>query len=231
LHSRHTHSPCHGEVTPDGSPVEVYRRLPPLGEAELISAALPHGAEILELGCGTGRVTHRLLELGHAVTAVDESAAMLAHVRGATTVRADIRTLKLGRRFDAVVLGSHFVNVPDAAERVSLLAVCARHVSATGPVLVECYAPAFAWDASVGRERAHGQVTIRLTAARRVGDRVDATVEYRVAERRWEQRFEARLLDERALRSALAAAGLRFERWLDRDRGWFEAHLGRDGHV
>jgi SAM-dependent methyltransferase len=222
LRSRHGHGPSHGEVTPDGSPVEVYRRLPPLGEAELISAALPHCAEILELGCGTGRVTHRLLELGHAVTAVDESAAMLEHVRGATTVRADIRTLALGRRFDAVVLGSHFVNVPDTAERATLLDVCAGHVAADGSVLAESYPPDFDWDAAVGRERVHGDVAIRVGAARRAGSRVAATMEYQVGERRWEQAFEAELLDEAALRSALAASGLRFERWLDRDRGWFE---------
>jgi hypothetical protein len=52
------------EVAPDGSPVEIYRRLPPGGEAELIHGGVAPGASILELGCGAGRVTHELLRLG-----------------------------------------------------------------------------------------------------------------------------------------------------------------------
>jgi len=66
------------EVTRDCSPVEIYRRLPPGGEAELIHRALSPGASTLELGCGAGRITHGLVRLGHFVTAVDESAEMLA---------------------------------------------------------------------------------------------------------------------------------------------------------
>ncbi|WP_410587592.1 hypothetical protein [Amycolatopsis sp. lyj-23] len=50
------------EVTADGSPVDVYRLLPPDGEAEIVYAAVPPGASILELGSGAGRVTHPLLE-------------------------------------------------------------------------------------------------------------------------------------------------------------------------
>ncbi|WP_206784385.1 bifunctional 2-polyprenyl-6-hydroxyphenol methylase/3-demethylubiquinol 3-O-methyltransferase UbiG [Amycolatopsis sp. MtRt-6] len=80
------------EVTADGSPVDVYLLLPP-------------NASILELGSGAGRVTHPLLDLGHEVVAVDDSASMLAHVR-AETVCARIGNLDLGRTFDAVLLGS-----------------------------------------------------------------------------------------------------------------------------
>ena len=82
-------------VAPDGSPVEVYLRLPPRGEAEIIHAAIPAAAEVLELGCGVGRITHELIRLGHPVVAVDESPEMLAHVLGAETVRARIEELEL----------------------------------------------------------------------------------------------------------------------------------------
>lgn len=68
-------------TAPDGSPVDVYRMLPDLGEATIIHAAVPLGASILELGCGAGRVTAALLALGHAVTGVDASAEMLAAAR------------------------------------------------------------------------------------------------------------------------------------------------------
>jgi hypothetical protein len=46
-------------VAPDGSPVELYLRLTPRGEAEIVGGVIEAGAEILELGCGVGRVTHR----------------------------------------------------------------------------------------------------------------------------------------------------------------------------
>lgn len=72
---------------------------------------------ILDLGCGTG--THALLlaERGYAVTGIDRSPAMLGLARakamnGAARpgvvapdfLEGDIRTLKLGRTFDAVVM-------------------------------------------------------------------------------------------------------------------------------
>ena len=50
------------DVTRDGSPVEMYARMPTFGEPEIVHAAIPAGAEILELGSGAGRMTHRLLE-------------------------------------------------------------------------------------------------------------------------------------------------------------------------
>src|SRR5688500_18256195 len=68
------------EVTRDGSPVEVYRRLPATGEAELIHRAIPAGATVLDLGCGTGRIARGLVALGHPVTGVDDSPAMIAEL-------------------------------------------------------------------------------------------------------------------------------------------------------
>jgi len=211
------------DVAPDGSPVEVYRRLPPAGEAELIHAAVQAGASILELGCGAGRVTHRLVALGHPVTAVDESAEMLAHVDGAERVRATVEELDLARTFDAVVLGSHFVNEPDPVRRRRVLEACARHVAPSGSVLIESYPPGLDWEASVGRPRALGDVAITVTEASVRGPLVDAAVEYAVDGRVWRQRFSARLLDETELQEALREVGLDFHRWLDADLGWSEA--------
>lgn len=37
-------------VAQDGSPIALYARLEPMGEPELIHAAVPAGCEILELG-------------------------------------------------------------------------------------------------------------------------------------------------------------------------------------
>jgi SAM-dependent methyltransferase len=127
-------------VAPDGSPVELYLRLPPRGEAEIVDGVIEAGAEILELGCGVGRVTHELLRLGHPVVAVDESPEMLEHVRGATTVCSPIESLVLARRFSCVLLMSNLVNTTDS-QRDSFLATCARHVAPDGVVLIERHEP------------------------------------------------------------------------------------------
>jgi SAM-dependent methyltransferase len=59
---------------------------------------LPLGAAVLDLGSRTGRIGHRLIELGHPVTAVDDSPEMLGRVRGAQTVLSRIEELRIGRR-------------------------------------------------------------------------------------------------------------------------------------
>jgi SAM-dependent methyltransferase len=211
------------EVAPDGSPVEVYRRLPPMGEAELVHKAAPVGATILELGCGTGRVTHELLRLGHPVTAVDEALEMLAHVHGAETVEASVEELDLPQKFDVVLLASHFVNEPEPGRRRRLLEVCARHVAADGSVLLESYPPHLDWEDAVGRTALHGEVAVTVREARMRGALVDAVVEYSVDGCSWRQPFTARMLDEGELGDALREAGLELVEWLDERRSWSRA--------
>ena len=119
-----------GHYAPDGSPVELYARLAAGDEPAIGHGAIPAGAAVLDLGCGAGRVTHALLDLGHPVVAVDNSPEMLEHVRGAEKVLADIRALDLDRRFPCVLLASNLVNCVDAATRDAMLACCRRHVAA-----------------------------------------------------------------------------------------------------
>jgi SAM-dependent methyltransferase len=99
-----------GEITPDGCAVEFYALLPPMGEPSIVHAAVPEGASILELGCGTGRILRPLADLGHPVLGVDESPAMLAHLTDLPSACAPIETLRLGRTFDAVLLASTMLN-------------------------------------------------------------------------------------------------------------------------
>ncbi len=126
-----------GAITPDGCAVELYARLPVGAEPDIVAAAVPRGARILELGCGVGRMTHPLLERGFTVTAVDESAEMLERVRGARTIRSAIEDLDLGERFDAVLLASFLVHTGDTEVRRGLLRTCARHLTDDGCVLIQ----------------------------------------------------------------------------------------------
>jgi SAM-dependent methyltransferase len=207
-------------TAPDGSPVALYARLPPLGEPELIHDAIPAGAAILELGAGAGRITHELVALGHPVVAVDNSAEMLALIRGAETVEADIETLDLGRRFPVVVLASNFVNHPDAAERRALLDCCARHVEEDGQVLLQGFPrdwePRTEWSEI-------GDVRLRLRSYELDRAIVTGEMEYVVDGERLVHSFESRLLDDDELDADLRSVGLRLARELD-DRGsWIEA--------
>jgi SAM-dependent methyltransferase len=209
-----------GAITSDGCAVDFYTSLPAGDEPAIIHAAVPPQASILELGCGAGRVTHPLIALGHPLTAVDESAAMLAHVRGARVVRSRIEDLDLGERFDAVVLGSHLVNVPDDEVLAAFLDCCARHVAADGSVLVERH-PESWFDDATAMEAVRDGITFRLRdVSRPAADLLAATVEYRVGDREWSQSFVSRRLDDAQLRDRLRAAGLRVESSLTDDGGW-----------
>ncbi|WP_084963507.1 class I SAM-dependent methyltransferase [Thermoactinospora rubra] len=210
-----------GAITPDGSPVEFYRLLGAEEEADVVAGVVPAGGTILELGSGTGRVTHALVERGFRVVAVDESPEMLAHVRGAETVCARVQELDLGRRFDGVLLSSYLVNVPDDALRHDFLAACARHVAPGGSVLVQ-WQPAEAherWQA--GRGRTMGDIGIHMVALERVAPTLfSATMEYRHRDRVWTQSFTSRQLTDEELAAELARAGLALDRFLTEDRTW-----------
>ncbi|HKC26381.1 MAG TPA: class I SAM-dependent methyltransferase [Jatrophihabitans sp.] len=212
-----------GVITADGCAVEVYLKLPALGEAEIVHQAAAAGATVLDLGAGAGRITHRLVELGHDVVAVDQSADMLAHVYGAETVCAPIAGLDLRRRFDAVLMASHLVNTPDESERRALLEAAARHVAADGVVVVEWHPPGWFDTAVDGVGGVVGEVRVQLCDVHRNGDLLDATVRYWSGDELWTQTFTARRLDDEALHRELRGAGLSFDRWLRDDHTWFAA--------
>jgi SAM-dependent methyltransferase len=210
-------------VARDGSPVDLYLRLPPRGEAELVHEASPAGAEILELGCGVGRVTHELLRLGHPVVAVDEAPEMLQHVRRATTVCSRIEELELGRRFPCVLLMSNLVNT-DPAERAAFLAACARHVALDGLVLIERHEPD--WDPGDGSGGQVGDLTVSLRDVRHENETVSATVRYEAADATWRHAFTAYILDDAELDASLAEVGLKLDAVLDDAGRWVAAVQG-----
>ena len=211
-------------VAHDGSPVELYARLTSFGEPELVHDAIPPGAEILELGAGAGRMTHRFLELGHPVTAVDSSAEMLAHIRGAEIVHAEIEGLDLGRTYRCVLLASQLVNVDDDRQRAAFLATCGRHVAPDGVVLIQRYDPAWAADPAPSDHEREG-VRIRVLEPRREAERLRATVEYELDGRTWRHGpFTSRILTEAELGARLWPAGLLSkDEWLDDRRTWLVA--------
>ncbi|MFJ3096580.1 class I SAM-dependent methyltransferase [Streptomyces hydrogenans] len=106
------------------------------------------GRRVLDLGCGTGRDAAWLHRAGRRVTAVDTSAAMLAHARrhhpGPDYRHADMRDADLGRVFDAVLcLDSALLHCHTNPELAAALAVCARHLAPGGLLVAELRNGAF----------------------------------------------------------------------------------------
>ncbi len=203
--------------------MDFYARMTARGEPEIVHDAAGPGAWILELGCGTGRITHPLVALGHPVVALDESPEMLAHVRGAETMCARIEDLALGRRFDVVLLASHLINTYDIPTRTAFLAACRRHVADDGGVIIQQHAP-YWFAAAADAENARDGIIFRMRdVSRPAPDLVSATVEYVDGNQVWTQTFTARRLDDTELAAVLADAGLRLDRYLTDDRSWLRA--------
>ncbi|MFE9437649.1 class I SAM-dependent methyltransferase [Streptomyces sp. NPDC006602] len=225
-----------GAITPDGCAVELYSRLPAGDAPDVISAAVPAGANILELGCGVGRMTHPLLERGFTVTAVDESPEMLERVRGARTIHSTIEDLDLGERFDVVLLASFLVHTADHELRQALLRTCARHVANDGCVLIQREGEDY--HTNVPRERREmwvpptegsgrvdrGGFTLRIASSEPVGDGVNSVrAEYEFPDATWTQMFLARPLTKEQFEEALAGAGLEVDNYLTEDGIWVRA--------
>ncbi|MFF4395683.1 class I SAM-dependent methyltransferase [Streptomyces sp. NPDC001480] len=212
-----------GAITPDGCAVELYSRLPVRDEPDIIAAAVPAGAHILELGSGVGRVTHPLLERGFTVTAVDESAEMLERVRGARTICSPIEDLDLGEKFDVVMLASFLVHAGDVEVRRGLLRTCARHLAEGGCVLIQREGEDYHTD--LPRERLDpAGFTVRMVSAEPVGDGANSVrAEYVFPDAVWTQTFLSRPLSKEQFEEALAEAGLEVDEYLTPDRVWVRA--------
>ncbi|WP_329555505.1 class I SAM-dependent methyltransferase [Streptomyces sp. NBC_00696] len=212
-----------GAITPDGCAVELYSRLPIGQEPDIIAAAVPAGAHILELGSGVGRMTHPLLERGFTVTAVDESAEMLERVQGARTICSPIEQLDLGETFDVVMLASFLVHAGDVEVRRGLLRTCVRHVAPGGSVLIQREGENY--HTGLPRERVDPSgFTVRMVSAEPVGDGVNSVhAEYVFPDAVWTQTFLARPLTQDQFEEALAEAGLRVDSYLTPDGIWVRA--------
>ena len=204
-------------VARDGSPVDVYLRLPELGEGARVAEVVPTNGSILELGCGSGRITRQLIRRGYQVTAVDESAEMLAHVTDAEIVCARIEQLDLGRRFDAVLLASNLINAAPT-ERRPALETGRRH---SDVVIVESLP--LGWQPTDSETKV-GNISSRLRVERIENGVVHGSVTYTADGQTWEHAFAMHVFpDQAALDAALAEVGLHRNRWLDDSGRWFVA--------
>jgi SAM-dependent methyltransferase len=228
-----------GEYRDFSADIELYLRL--------LSAERFRGP-VVELGCGTGRVSLPLVRAGYRVTGVDISPAMLARARRrrralppeeAMRLRfslQDMTAFSFPRRFRAAVIAfSTLALVTEPGGRASCLERVGRHLEPGGLLLVDLPQP---------RAEIADEVEARISSRFRIppwGHEIDKLVEerpssdhrlrqvrYSYTVRRWrddavidrlEVRFALARLDRNEVEAALTAAGFDVEAVLGDYRG------------
>ena len=133
------------------------RRMAPWSDKpwhERFVAGLPKGAEVLDLGCGSGvPVGQHLAERGFRVTGVDTSPTLVSMCRDRLPkqnwLTGDMRSLELGRRFAGVLAWDSFFHLKPDDQR-AMFSVFARHAK---PSAILMFNSGPAYGESVGEYR------------------------------------------------------------------------------
>ncbi|HEY0243837.1 MAG TPA: class I SAM-dependent methyltransferase [Gemmatimonadaceae bacterium] len=138
----------------------LYRDKDYAGEAKYVAELIRHHASqartVMEIGCGTGAHAVELAQLGFDVAGVDMSEGMLeaADARRASLApdiaakmefaRGDARTVRLGRKFDAVISLFHVMSYQTTnADLAAVFTTAREHLEPGGVFVFDCwYGPA-----------------------------------------------------------------------------------------
>ena len=117
--------------------------------SNLLKRSVPGGARLVELGSGTGRHAALLAGMGFSIHGVEQSAGMLAVARqsapaGCRFTAGDLRTVRLGETFDAVVVLFHVIGYQTTNDYLAAAFATARaHLKPGGVLLFDYwYGPA-----------------------------------------------------------------------------------------
>lgn len=143
----------YGELAPVWehlSPPELYRQ-----EAERWLEELRGRRRVLDLGCGAGRLLSHLTA-EHELTAVDLAREMLEVSQklnpGVRHLQGDMRSLRLGERFDAVLLHDAAAYLLEPDEVTAALETAAAHLEPGGLLLLQ---PDYVVESFPGDHTAH----------------------------------------------------------------------------
>jgi SAM-dependent methyltransferase len=92
------------------------------GWLDRFRAAMTPATPVLDLGCGMGEpIARYLIEIGHPLTGVDSSCAMIERAKGrfpnATWIVADMRHVDLGVRFGGILAWDSFFHLTGEDQR------------------------------------------------------------------------------------------------------------------
>lgn len=122
-----------------------------------VSLAKQSGGTVLELGCGSARVTQQIARAGLHVVGIDHSQPMLDLARAklnrkaelaarAELVLGSILDYDLGRRFNAIIVPFNtFMHLLEPAEQIAALTCARRHLPVGGKLALDLTNPAPAY--------------------------------------------------------------------------------------
>ncbi len=138
------HSPLDYDLTSTGVP----------GDVEYFGKLAKKAGHVLELACGTGRVTLLMAAAGARVTGLELSEDMLARARAKadvldasirkrlTFIHGDMRDFKLREKFPLIVIPfrafQHLLAIPDQR---ACLACCRNHLAPGGRLIIDLFDP------------------------------------------------------------------------------------------
>lgn len=115
-----------------------------------VEAAGGPGRRVLELACGSGRLTAPLAASGALVTGGDLSETMLSEARAATARRGvsadflalDMRDFVLGRHFDAIIIAANsLMHLHMPADFARAFSAIRQHLAPGGRLLFDVFVP------------------------------------------------------------------------------------------
>ena len=115
-----------------------------------VGQAKKYGDPVLELACGTGRVTINLAKEGFNVTGIDNSEGMLNEARRKSSeenveiewVKADMRDFDLGKAFSLIILPANALcHLLDLSDFEACLASVRRHLTHDGRFVINVFVP------------------------------------------------------------------------------------------
>lgn len=110
-----------------------------------------YGGPVLELACGTGRITIPMAEQGIRITGLDISGPMLSQARKKAAakgvnvewVQADCRNFKLAKKFRLIFLPFNSItHLHDLESIEACLSCVGRHLARDGRFIIDVFVPA-----------------------------------------------------------------------------------------
>ncbi|CAK8711417.1 dTDP-3-amino-3,4, 6-trideoxy-alpha-D-glucopyranose [Candidatus Electronema halotolerans] len=119
---------------------------------QLIRKSVPNAKELLDFGCGTGLHAAELAKFGYNVHGIDQSEAMLSlaesrrlnlpqeQKKQLSFSQADIRQLKLNKKFDGIIALFHVVSYLTAnTDLLSAFRTVRDHLQPEGIFIFDCW--------------------------------------------------------------------------------------------
>jgi len=155
-----------------------------------VALAKESNGEVLEIGCGTGRVLQQTARAGINITGIDNSEAMLTLARAkldrkpelaarAKIINADMTNFALDRKFNLIIAPFNtFMHLLTLADQVAFLGCARRHLNSGGRLILDLTNPAPAYadsNESLTLERTFRDDDANLTIQQFATTHVDRT--------------------------------------------------------